>query len=323
MNQKRVLISYPLELDGLHELVEKFDVRILDRPVTAKAELREAIRGCHGILAAGVDMDEEIMDAAPELEIISAYGAGYDNIDVRAATNRGIVVTNVPDAVTDATAEIALGLMLSVMRRIPELDRSLRMEDRSQWGMMINMGRVLYGKELGIIGMGRIGKAVAKRAAAFGMRISYYTRKRLDPVIEMELGITYKRMDDLIRTADVISIHTPLTEQTRHLIGRRELYMMKPEAYLINTSRGAVIDEPALVECLTQGRLAGAGLDVFENEPLIPPELLEMSNVAVTPHIGSKAVEARLAMARESAQNIIDFFSGRRPFHVVNPEVFQ
>lgn len=323
MNKKKILVSYPLQKEGLQELINRFDVTVLGKPITTKAELQKAIRGCRGILAAGVDIDGEVMDAAPELEMISVYGAGYDNIDVKAATNRGIVVTNIPDTVTDSTAEITLGLMLSVMRRIAEFDRRLRTEDRFQWGMMINMGRVLHGKELGIIGMGRIGKAVAKRAAAFGMRISYYTRKRLDPVIEMELGASYKRMDDLIRTADVISIHAPLTEKTRHLIGRREFSMMKQEAYLINTSRGAVVDEQALVESLVQGKLAGAGLDVYEKEPIIPPELLELHNVVVTPHIGTDTMETRLAMARESARNIIDFFSGRQPFHVINPEVYQ
>ena len=273
------------------------------------------------MIAAGINVDEEIMDAAPELKIISVYGAGYDNVDTKAATARGIVVTNIPDVVTDSTAEITLGLMLSVMRRISELDRRLRQDRGFRWSMMTYMGRDLFGKELGIIGMGRIGKAVAKRAAAFGMRISYYTRKRLDPVIEMELEASYKRMDELLQTADVISIHTPLTEETRHLIGYRELSMMKPGAYLINTSRGPVVDEKALVKCLSEGRIAGAGLDVFENEPKISPELLKMDNVVLTPHIGTDTVETRINMNREAARNIIDFFSGRQPFHVVNPEV--
>jgi len=323
MSRKKILVSYPLKPEGLEELMARFDVRIPDKGTASKSGLLEAVQGCHGILAAGMVIDEEVMDAAPELKIISVYGAGYDDVDVKAATERGIVVTNIPDTVTDSTAEITLGLMLSVMRRIAECDRKLRTDSNFKWGMTINMGRSLHGKELGIIGMGRIGKAVAKRAAAFGMRISYYTRKRLDPVIEMELGASYKRMDELIRTADVISIHTPLTRETRHLIGYRELSMMKPEAYLINTSRGAVVDEQALVKCLAEGKPAGAGLDVFENEPVISPELLEMDNVVVTPHIGTDTIETRLSMNRESAQNIINFFSGRQLFHVINPEVLQ
>ncbi|NLU35723.1 MAG: dihydrofolate reductase [Clostridiales bacterium] len=322
MGRKKVLITYPLGQEGFEELKAGFDVTMMERSGGRfKPELLKAVKGCHGMIAAGINVDEEIMDAAPELKIISVYGAGYDNVDTKAATARGIVVTNIPDVVTDSTAEITLGLMLSVMRRISELDRRLRQDRGFRWSMMTYMGRDLFGKELGIIGMGRIGKAVAKRAAAFGMRISYYTRKRLDPVIEMELEASYKRMDELLQTADVISIHTPLTEETRHLIGYRELSMMKPGAYLINTSRGPVVDEKALVKCLSEGRIAGAGLDVFENEPKISPELLKMDNVVLTPHIGTDTVETRINMNREAARNIIDFFSGRQPFHVVNPEV--
>lgn len=322
MGRKKVLITYPLGQEGFEELKAGFDVTMMERSGGRfKPELLKAVKGCHGMIAAGINVDEEIMDAAPELKIISVYGAGYDNVDTKAATARGIVVTNIPDVVTDSTAEITLGLMLSVMRRISELDRRLRQDRGFRWSMMTYMGRDLFGKELGIIGMGRIGKAVAKRAAAFGMRISYYTRKRLDPVIEMELEASYKRMDELLQTADVISIHTPLTEETRHLIGYRELSMMKPGAYLINTSRGPVVDEKALVKCLSEGRIAGAGLDVFENEPKVSPELLKMDNVVLTPHIGTDTVETRINMNREAARNIIDFFSGRQPFHVVNPEV--
>lgn len=322
MGRKKVLITYPLGQEGFEELKAGFDVTMMERSGGRfKPEVLKAVKGCHGMIAAGINVDEEIMDAAPELKIISVYGAGYDNVDTKAATARGIVVTNIPDVVTDSTAEITLGLMLSVMRRISELDRRLRQDRGFRWSMMTYMGRDLFGKELGIIGMGRIGKAVAKRAAAFGMRISYYTRKRLDPVIEMELEASYKRMDELLQTADVISIHTPLTEETRHLIGYRELSMMKPGAYLINTSRGPVVDEKALVKCLSEGRIAGAGLDVFENEPKISPELLKMDNVVLTPHIGTDTVETRINMNREAARNIIDFFSGRQPFHVVNPEV--
>jgi len=324
MSRKKVLITYPLGQEGFEELNARFDVTVMKRSGgKSKPELLEAVGSCHGMIAAGINVDKEIMDAAPELRIISVYGAGYDNVDIKAATDRKIVVTNIPDVVTDSTAEITLGLMLSVMRRISELDRMLRSDSNFRWKMMTYMGRDLYGKELGIIGMGRIGKAVAKRAAAFGMRISYFTRKRLDPVIEMELGAVYKRLDELLRTADVVSIHTPLTDETRHLIGYRELSMMKPDAYLINTSRGAVVDENALVRCLSEGKIAGAGLDVFENEPKISPELLKMDNVVLTPHIGTDTIETRINMNRESARNIIDFFSGRQPFHVINPEVLQ
>jgi glyoxylate reductase len=323
MNRKKILVTYPLPMEGLQAIREKFDVIRYEKDTMPKSELLNSIRNCEGILAAGVKIDAEVMDAGPKLEIISVFGSGYDNIDIKAATERGILVTNIPDVVTDPTAELTMGLMIDVMRRISESDRLLRRNDGLSWSMMNSLGRVLYGKELGIVGMGRIGRAVAKRASAFGMRVSYYNRKRLDPIIEMELGVAYKRLDDLLKAADVVSIHTPLTKETRHLIGDRELSLMKQSAYIINTARGAVIDEKALVNRLMKGKLAGAGLDVYEEEPVISPELLKMSNVVLTPHIGTDTIETCLHMTRESAQNIIDFFSGRHPFHAINPQVFR
>lgn len=323
MSKKKVLVTYPVPVEGLQSLMKQYDVTVHRQGYMQRADLLKVIGSYNGILAAGVDIDAEAIKAADRLEVISVYGAGYDNIDIKAATERGIVVTNIPDVVTDATAEIAMGLMLSLMRRIAECDRGLRTDSGFQWGMMKHMGRVLYGKELGIIGMGRIGRAVAKRAAAFGMRVSYYNRKRLDPVIEVELDTVYKRLDDLLKTSDVITIHTPLTKETYHLIGERELSLMKPSVYLINTSRGPVVDEQALVARLQQGKLAGAGLDVYEKEPVISPELFKMDNVVLTPHIGTDTIETRIQMTTECAQNIIDYFGGRQPFHVVNPEVYK
>ena len=323
MNREKILVTFPLPTEGLQDLEEQFDVIRYNKGSIPKSNLLNSIQDCSGIIAAAINIDEEAMDAAPRLRIISVYGAGYDNIDIKAATERGILVTNIPDVVTDSTAELTMGLMLDVMRRISETDRMLRRGDSSSWGMLNNLGRALYGKELGIVGMGRIGRAVAKRASAFGMQISYYNRKRLDPVIEMELGVAYKRLDDLLKAADVVSIHTPLTKETKHLIGERELSIMKPSAYLINTARGAVIDEKVLVNKLTEGKLAGAGLDVYEDEPHTSPGLLKMDNVVLTPHIGTNTIETCHHMTRESAQNIIDFFSGRHPFHAVNPQVFR
>jgi glyoxylate reductase len=321
MSRKKILVTYSVPKEGLKSLMDQFDVTVFQDGYMTKGDLLKVIGQYDGILAAGVEMDAEIIEAADRLRIISVYGAGYDNIDIKAATEKGIIVANIPDVVTDATAELAMGLMLAVMRRISECDRGLRIDKHFQWGMMKHMGNVLYGKELGIIGMGRIGRAVAKRATAFGMRISYYNRKRLDPVIEMELGTMYRRLDDLLKSADVITIHTPLTKDTYHLIGEREFSLIKPTAYLINTSRGPVVDEQALVKRLLDGKLAGAGLDVYEREPVISPELFKMDNVVLTPHIGTDTVETRIHMTRECAQSIIDFFSGRQPFHVVNPEI--
>lgn len=323
MNREKILVTFPLPVEGLQDLEEQFDVIRYKKGSMPKSDLLNSISDCSGIIAAAINIDEEVMDAAAKLRIISVYGSGFDNIDIKAATERGILVTNIPDVVTDSTAELTMGLMVDVMRRISETDRLLRRGDSSSWGMLNNLGRVLYGKELGIVGMGRIGRAVAKRASAFGMRISYYNRKRLDPIIEMELDVAYKRLDDLLKAADVLSIHTPLTNETKHLIGERELSIMKPGAYLINTARGAVIDEKALVNRLAEGKLAGAGLDVYEGEPHISPGLLKMDNVVLTPHIGTNTIETSLHMTKESAQNIINFFSGRHPFHAVNPQVLR
>jgi glyoxylate reductase len=323
VSKKKILVTYPLPEEGLQCLANDFEVTIHREGSMSRESLLPIIADYDGILAAGIHMDAGLIRAADRLRIISVYGAGFDAIDIQAATEKGIVVANIPDAVTDATAEVAMGLMLSVMRRISECDRALRHGDASRWGMMKNMGHVLYGKELGIIGMGRIGRAVAKRASAFAMPVSYYNRKRLDPVIEMELGAVYKRLDDLLKSSDVITIHTPLTQETHHLIGERELSLMKPTAYLINTSRGPVVEEKALAAKLQQGRLAGAGLDVYEREPVISPELLKMDNVVLTPHIGTDTIETRIHMAWECARNILNFFNGRPPFHVVNSGICQ
>lgn len=323
MSRKKILVTYPLPMEGLQDLNQNFELIIYNKGSMPKSDLLQYIQDCEGVLAVAVKVDAEVMDAAPKLKIISVYGAGYDNVDVKAAVERGILVTNIPNVVTDATAELTMGLMLDVMRRISEYDRKLRVGNNSKWGINNSLGRVLYGKELGIVGMGRIGRAVAKRASAFGMRISYNNRKRLDPIIEMELGAVYKRLDDLLRTSDVVSIHTPLTEETYHLIGDREFSLMKNSAFIINTARGTVIDEKALITNLKEGKLAGAGLDVYEEEPVVPAELLEMDNVVLTPHCGTGTLETRLQMAIESAQNIIDFFNDRHIFHVVNPQVLR
>jgi glyoxylate reductase len=323
MDKRKILVTYPLPSEGLQELQKRFDVTVYKKGYMPKPELLKSVRDCDGLLPVGVEVDEEVIEASSRLKMISVFGSGYDNVDIKAATNRGIIVTNIPDTVTDAAAELTMGLIISAMRRISEFDRRLRTEDNFRWDMEKNMGRLIYGKELGIIGMGRIGKATAKRAAAFGMRISYYNRKRLDPVIEMELDANFKRLDDLLPSADVISIHTPLTKETRHLIGERELSMMKEGAYLINTSRGAVIDEKALIRYLAIGKLAGAALDVYEDEPDIPSALLKMDNIVLTPHIGADTFETRLQMTREATKSFIDFFSGRKPFHIVNPQVLE
>jgi D-3-phosphoglycerate dehydrogenase len=317
---KRILVTYRIPQEGLKQLYENFDVMYPEKPSMTKDEVMSAISEFDGMIAAGVKVDREIMDAAQKLKIISNYGVGYDNVDVEYATKKGIVVANTPHAVTEATAEIAFGLMLSVMRRISDCDRRLR-GGELKWGMMNNLGHALYGKTLGIVGMGRIGRAVARRAAAFGMNICYHNRNRIPETAENSIPAVYKTLDRLLEASDVISINTPLTSETYHLIGDRELGLMKRSAFIINTSRGAVIDEQALIGKLREGKIAGAGLDVFEKEPLIPVEMLDLENVVITPHIGTEAVEARIQMAEEASVNIIECFKGARVSNIVNPEV--
>jgi len=301
--------------------MERFEITYPDKKPFSKQEVISMIHQYDGILVAGMGLDSNMIKLGKKLKIISVYGAGYDKIDVEAATSAGIVVTNTPDAVTESTAEIAFGLILAVMRRIAECDRRLRLESNFLWGMMENLGSNLYGKTLGIIGMGRIGKAVAKRARAFGMNICYYNRRRLAEEVEKELEASFYSLSELLEKSDVISIHVPLTKETYHLIGRQELDRMKPSAFIINTARGAVIDEQVLIKYLEEGRLAGAGLDVFEHEPKIPHELLKMDRVVLTPHIGTSTLEARVQMAQAACQNIIDYFEGRELKYIVNPEV--
>lgn len=318
---KRILVTFPIPKQGLEELMKKFDVTYPEQGRFSKDEIMDMISEYDGILLAGTGLNSDMIQLGKNLKIISVYGAGYDGVDIKAATSAGIVVTNTPDAVTESTAELAFGLILAVMRRIAECDRKLRFESNFRWSMMENLGTNLYGKTLGIVGMGRIGRAVARRAKAFGMDICYYNRRRLDEKIEKELGASYNTLEELLEKSDVVSLNVPLTEETYHLIGKEELDRMKPTAFIVNTARGAVIDEQVLVKYLQEGRISGAGLDVFEHEPKIPQELLKMDRVVLTPHIGTSTLEARTHMAEVASQNIIDYFEGRELRYIVNPEV--
>ncbi len=318
---KKILVSYTLPEAGLKPLKQYFDVIYpTDKSSFSREEILEKIPEVDGYLAVNVSVDADVIDAASNLKIIANYGVGYDSIDVEYATQKGIIVTNTPTAVTEATAETAFGLMLSVLRNITYCDRKLRSGDSdSIWGMLQqHTGHSLYGKTLGIIGLGRIGQAVARRAITFGMNILYYQRNRLFDHFEWQSSARYVSLDELLKQSDVVSLHTPLTESTHHLLGATELAKMKPSAYLINTARGPVVDERALIERLQTGKLAGAGLDVFEEEPHIPDELLQLENVVLTPHIGTETIEARIAMAHEAVLNLVTYFEGTTPPHKVN-----
>lgn len=317
---EKILVTYQIPKEGLKDLFEKYDVTYPDKKALSRDEVVSVISQYDGMIAAGIKVDREMLDAAKKLKIISNYGVGYDNIDVKHATKNGVIVTNTPESVTEATAEIAFGLMLSLSRRITECDRRLRQDRNFKWGMMNNLGYTLFGKSLGIVGMGRIGKSVARRAVASGMKVCYHNRTRLPSETEATLSTTYLPLDELLKVSDIISVHTPLTPQTYHLIGEKEFRLLKPTAFIINTARGTVIDEGILVDYLMNGKIAGAGLDVFEKEPAVPEQLLGLNNVVLTPHIGTEAVETRINMAAEASQNIISYFRDGKADNVVNSE---
>jgi glyoxylate reductase len=268
-------------------------------------------------------IDAEVMDAAPALKIIANMAVGYNNIDVAEATRRGIVVTNTPGVLTDTTADFAWALLLAVARRVVEADRFVREGRFTGWGPMLMLGQDVHGKTLGIIGFGRIGRAVAKRATGFDMQVMYYDRVPADRKTERQLKARSVSLDELLAQSDYVSIHTDYNPQTHHLIGAPQLARMKRTAYLINTARGPIVDEAALVEALRAGQIAGAALDVFEHEPQVHPGLLDLPNVVLAPHIASASLDTRTAMALMAADNIIAVMRGERPPNLVNPQVYE
>ena len=309
---------------GLSELEEHFDIIYPDQFYFTEDDLKLHIVDADGLLSVfTAPVSSELLQLAQQLQIISNFGVGFNNIDLDYATTRGIAVCNSPDSVTEPTAEMAMGHMIALMRRISETDRKLRSESGLKWGMMENLGHSHWGKTLGIIGMGRIGRALARRAVASGMKVIYYNRTRLDAAIEAQYDAKLVSFNSLIQQSDVISLNCPLTDDTHHLIGEKEISQMKEGVFIINTSRGAVIDERALVLNLTNGKIGGAGLDVFEDEPGISRELYLMDNVVLTPHNATGTIETRIATAREAAENFIRFFDGRRDISIVNPSVWR
>ncbi len=289
----------------------------------SKEEIIAGLKGCDALLPLLSDhIDAGIIAASPGLRIIANYGAGFNNIDLAAATARGIPVTNTPAVSTAATADLTLGLIIAIARRIVEGDKNTRAGRFTGWAPLYHLGVEVTGKTLGIVGMGNIGKAVAKRARGFDMRIVYNSRTRLTPEQEAELGVEYMPLADVISTADFLTFHLSYDPSLRHMIGAAELAAMKKTAYLINAARGPLIDEAALLAALRAGTIAGAALDVYEFEPRITPGLEELDNVILCPHLGNATVETREAMARLAAENIIAVLNGRRPLTCVNPEIY-
>jgi glyoxylate reductase len=315
---EKVLVTREIPSAGLRAL-EPFDVRVLHERPPERGELLDAVRGVSGILSTATEkMDGELMDAAGEdLKVIANMAVGYDNVDVDASAERGIVVTNTPGVLDETTADVAFMLLLAAARRLGEGERLLRAGRWEWWGPKQLMGRDVWGKRLGIVGFGRIGQAVARRARGFGMEVLYHNRSRKEEA-EQELGARYVEFDELLETVDFVSVHTPLTDETHHLIGPKELGRMKPTAVLVNTSRGPVVDEAALADALAAGRIFAAGLDVYEEEPKVHPKLLELENVVLAPHIGSASVETRDRMAALAAENLAAVLRGEDPKTPVN-----
>ncbi|MDL2262446.1 NAD(P)-binding domain-containing protein [Bacteroidales bacterium OttesenSCG-928-I21] len=318
--KKKILVSYPQLKTSLKKFENDFEL-IFPSENPTREEFIRLIADCDGFLSAfNLQVDKEIIDAAKKLKIIANYGVGYNNIDVEYATRKKIVVANTPDPVVEPTAEIAFGLMTAAARRIAECDRKLR-EGKLRWGTFENLGTSMNDKTLGIVGMGRIGQAIARRGAASCMKIVYYNRTRLPEEIEKKYNAEYLSFDELLAAADYISLNMPLTPETHHLINETAFGKMKNGAILVNTARGPVVDEAALIRNLKNGKLKAAALDVYEHEPKISPELLTMDNVVLSPHNGTATIEGREDMTRFAMQNISRFFEGKKNFACLNPEI--
>jgi glyoxylate reductase len=318
----RIVVTRQIPEPALELLREAGDTWVSphDRPLTTD-ELHAAIAGADAVVTLLHDrVDDAFLDAAgPQLRVVANVAVGYDNVDAAACGRRGVVFTNTPGVLTDATADIAFALILMATRRLGEGERLVRAGGTWSWNMFFLLGSGIQGKTLGIVGLGQIGQATARRARAFGMRIAYAGRGRADPVLEAELEAEHVSLDELLAMADVVSLHCPLNDETRHLIDADALRRMKPTAYLINTTRGPVVDEAALAEALRGGTIAGAGLDVYEREPIVHPALLELENVVLLPHLGSATVETRTAMGVLAARNAIAVLRGEPPLTPVTP----
>lgn len=316
----RVLVSTRLLPEGFFELEKYFEVVFPESEMFTKDKVTQLLPDFDAFISTfQFKVDKEVINSGSDrLKIIANYGVGYNNVDVECASKCGIVVTNTPDPVIEPTAEQAFALMLAASRRIAECDRKLRVENGLKWGVLENLGQTVYGKTLGIVGMGRIGQALARRALASGMKIVYHNRTKLSTQLENLYQTERLELNELLRISDVVSLHTLLNAETHHLIAEQQLSQMKSTAILVNTARGPVVDEKALAAALKNKTIYAAALDVYEYEPTITPELLQLDNVILAPHNGTATIEARNEMSRLVSQNIIRFFAGRTDINRVN-----
>ena len=315
MSKPRVFVARRIPSIALSRLEEACDVEVhLDQEDLTPAQLIARLQDKQGLVSIlTTPVTRAVLEACPGLKVVANVAVGYNNIDVIAARERGVIVTNTPDVLTEASADLTWALILSITRRVAEGDRLIRSGGWKGWALDFMLGSDLRGKQLGVIGFGRIGQAVAARASAFGMRVAYQSRKVVGPP-------EYQPMpyDRLVATSDVVSLHCPLTDETRHLIDQKSLARMKRSAYLVNTSRGPVVDESALVWALKNRIIAGAALDVFENEPSVHPDLKALENVVMAPHLGSATTETRTAMADLAVHNVIAVLTGNPPLTPVS-----
>ena len=322
-SKPRILISRALPEEVIARARSRADVDLHagDKPLS-KTELIARVKDREGLVCLITDtIDASVLESCPALKVVSNVAVGFINIDVAAATKRGVVVTNTPDVLTETTADFAWTLLMATARRVVEADRYVRDGKFTQWEYMVLLGGDVHDKTLGIIGFGRIGRAMARRALGFNMRVLYQDAVAADPATERELRATRTDTATLLRDSDFVSIHTPLLPDTRHLINAQSLRTMKKTAYLVNASRGPVVDEAALVQALTEGWIAGAGLDVFEEEPKVHPGLMGLSNVVLAPHIASASSDTRIKMAALAVDNCLAVLEGQTPPTPVNPEV--
>ncbi len=322
--KRKILVTRRILPEALAFLAERTELEVVSAECgLPRKALFEKIRDKEGLLSLLLDVvDGEVMDAAPRLRIIANCAVGYNNIDIAHALRRGILVTNTPGVLTEATADLTWALILAVARRIPSAERLLREGGFRGWAIDLGLGKDVFGKRLGIIGMGRIGKAVARRAVGFRMETVYFDPVPLAPGDEHDLAARFVLLDELLRTSDIVTIHAALSPETRGLISKERIAMMKRQAILVNVARGPIVDEAALADALAADRIWGAGLDVYEREPDVDRRLLRLENAVLLPHIGSATYETRLAMSMMAARNLVQGLSGEKPANLI-PEMEQ